>query len=434
MILAYDDLLKTTRKPWVNVHSTSGSVSGVRKSQFTWHWLIYWFISADSSDQRVVYWLNLTTLPDSEVIRSVTFHFLLERHPPHKPWFCKRSKSPLCLSSAVRSPLSVSLLLRSVSSGSEVGSRSTGSLLGNVTFHPHRRGVWQMKDLTQVIKEARDKGHLLVSVELDIGPQYQRSPAEVLTTGSLPYLLLYADDQALTEPNSVAASLQRYDPSLEGMNPSHSSQHMPNSALLPKGRVRRDTPFFPGLIQNNELPDVSYKPDGYRKEDLLESTWYLGLKHKLKPGKKDKKKKIHQGEVKEQGKDEFLREAERTSEPLHFEDSPAQKHSSGRMDERRNNEKKHKGSATPESPLLNFDEMTMHKARRRHSSETHHRSCSRRNLRVDFADIGWSEWVIAPEAFDAYYCAGTCGFPMPKVGARIIFILDILDKYTIVYL
>lgn len=275
-----------------------------------------------------------------------------------------------------------------------------------------------MKDLTQVIKEARDKGHLLISVEVDIGPQYQRSPAEVLTTGSLPYLLLYADDQALMEPNSVAASLQRYDPSLDGVNPSHTSQHMPNSALFPKGRVRRDTPFFPALIQNNELPDVSYKPDGYRKEDLLESTWYLGLKYKLKPGKKDKKKTIQQGEVKEQGKDEFLREAERTSEPLHFEEI-APKHSNGRKDERRKNEKKHKGRATHESPLLDFDEKTMRKARRRQSSETHHRSCSRRNLRVDFADIGWSEWVIAPKAFDAYYCAGTCGFPMPKVRARI---------------
>uniref|UniRef100_A0A3B4B6J7 Growth/differentiation factor 10 n=1 Tax=Periophthalmus magnuspinnatus TaxID=409849 RepID=A0A3B4B6J7_9GOBI len=278
-------------------------------------------VTPEPSDQRTVYRLNLTTLQDSEVILSVTFHFLLERRPPHKPWFCKRFKSSLCHSPAVHSAMSVSLLLRSVSSGSEVDSGSIGSLLGNVTFHPHRRGVWQMKDLTQVIKEARDRGHLLLSLEMDVGSQYHRSPAEVLSTGSLPYFLIYADDQALEEPNSVAASLQRYDPAIETGDPSLSSQHKPNTA---PERVRR------ALIQDNELPGINYSPDG------------------------------------------------------------------------RNSDK-------------NFDEKTMRKARRRQSSESQERTCSRRNLRVDFADIGWSEWVIAPKAFEAYYCAGTCGFPIPKV-------------------
>uniref|UniRef100_A0A3B4B602 Growth/differentiation factor 10 n=1 Tax=Periophthalmus magnuspinnatus TaxID=409849 RepID=A0A3B4B602_9GOBI len=285
-------------------------------------------VTPEPSDQRTVYRLNLTTLQDSEVILSVTFHFLLERRPPHKPWFCKRFKSSLCHSPAVHSAMSVSLLLRSVSSGSEVDSGSIGSLLGNVTFHPHRRGVWQMKDLTQVIKEARDRGHLLLSLEMDVGSQYHRSPAEVLSTGSLPYFLIYADDQALEEPNSVAASLQRYDPAIETGDPSLSSQHKPNTA---PERVRR------ALIQDNELPGINYSPDG---------------------------------------------EAE---------------------------------NSTQESPLLSFDEKTMRKARRRQSSESQERTCSRRNLRVDFADIGWSEWVIAPKAFEAYYCAGTCGFPIPKV-------------------
>lgn len=353
----------------------------------------------EPSDQRTVYRLNLTALQDSEVVLSATFHFLLERRPPHKPWFCKRFKSSLCHSPVIQPALSVSLLLRSVSIGSEVSlkvsSESTGSLLGNVTFHPHRRGVWQMKDLTQVIKKARDQGHLLLSLEIDMGSQYHRSAAEVLTTGSLPYVLVYADDEALGEPNSVSASLQRYHPSVEAGDPS-------------SGRVRR------ALIQTNELPDVNVKPDGYRKEDMLESSWYLGLNPKITPGKKEKKKKNHEDVVKEQGKDgEFLQEAERTSEKLQFEEST--KHSHGRRDERRNNDKKHKTSANQESPLLSFDEKTMRKARRRLSSETNHRSCSRKNLRVDFADIGWNEWVIAPKAFEAYYCAGTCGFPMAKV-------------------
>ncbi|KAJ4948881.1 hypothetical protein JOQ06_020404 [Pogonophryne albipinna] len=275
--------------------------------------------SQDSSDRRTVYRLNLTTLQDSEVILSATFHFLLDRLPHQKPWFCKRFKSPSCRSSAIHPSPSISLLLRSVSSGSEVRSGSMGSLLGNVTFHPHRRGVWQMKDVTQVIKEARDKGHLLVSVEL--GQQHQRKPEGALSGGSLPYLLLYANDQALAEPNSVAASLQRYDPFGEGGEPSLTSNG-PNSSPEPKGRERREATAIFDPILNNELP---------------------------------------------------------------------------------------------QSPVLSFDEQTMRKARRRQWGETQQRGCSRRNLRVDFADIGWSEWVIEPKAFDAYYCAGICGFPMSKV-------------------
>ncbi|XP_029305016.1 growth/differentiation factor 10 [Cottoperca gobio] len=384
----------------------------------------------DSSDNRTVFRLNLTTLQDSEVILSATFHLLLDRHPHQKPWFCKRFKSPSCRSSVVHPSPSISLLLRSVSSGSEVRSGSLGSLLANVTFHPHRRGVWQMKDVTQVIKEAWDKGHLLVSVELDFGQQHQRKPEGTLSGGSLPYLLLYADDQALAEPNSVAASLQRYDPFSEGGEPSHSSQRS-NASPESKGREKREATLLFDPIQNNELPEVDYKPDGYRKDDLWESTWYLALKPKS--GRKEKKRKSQEGEVVEQSREahdteepQVLKEGERASQGLKPDDSTEKKlkdsrmstNSDGQKHERRNygkDGKKHKGSVNSQSPVLSFDEQTMRKARRRQWGNTQHRGCSRRNLRVDFADIGWSEWVIAPKAFDAYYCAGTCGFPMPKV-------------------
>ncbi len=150
-----------------------------------------------------------------------------------------------------------------------------------------------MKDVTQVIKEARNKGHLLVSVELDLGRHFHRKPEEALAVGSLPYLLVYADDQALAEPNSVAASLQRYDPFNEGGEPSQPSQLLlkPESSPEFKGRTRRETTLLSDSIQNNELPEVDYRPEGYRKDELWESTWYLALKPKPRAGKKDKKRK-----------------------------------------------------------------------------------------------------------------------------------------------
>lgn len=390
--------------------------------------------SQDSSDNRMMYRLNLTTLQDSEVVLSATFHFLLDKHPHPKSWFCRRFKSPSCRSASVRPSPSVSLILRSVSSGSEVRPGSTGSFLGNVTFHLHRRGVWQMKDVTQVIKEARDRGHLLVSVEMDFGQLYQYKPEESLSVGNTPYLLLYANDQALSEPNSVSPSLQRYDPLNEGTEPSHSSQSSqlfskPNPSSELKGRVRREANLLLDPIQNNELPGVEYKPSGYRKEDLWESTWYLALKPKPKSEKKDKKRKS-QEEVVEQGRgaheSHALKEGERTQQGVKTDESTVKKLKDTRtiaLSDRRKQErihegkegKKHKGSDNIQSPVLSFDEQTMRKARRRQWSGAQHRGCSRRNLRVDFADIGWSEWVIEPKAFDAYYCAGTCGFPMPKV-------------------
>lgn len=308
-----------------------------------------------------------------------------------------------------------------------------GSVLGNVTFHPHRRGVWQMKDVTQVIKEAWDKGHHLVAVELDLGEQYKRKPEEALSPGSMPYLLVYADDHALAEPNSVASSLQKYDPFAEGGEPSHSSQsphllHRPHLSPELKGRVRREATLLPDLIQNNELPEVDFRPDGYSKDDLWESTWYLELKPKLKSGKQEKNRKSQeeeQGRGAKKEEPQVLKEAERTAEGLKPGDSTLKRVKDSRtlaLDERRNERrsegrdgKKHKDGAHTQSPVLSFDEHTMRKARRRQWGEAQHRGCSRRNLRVDFADIGWSEWVIAPKAFDAYYCSGTCGFPMHKV-------------------
>ncbi|KAM9848235.1 growth/differentiation factor 10 [Aulostomus maculatus] len=369
--------------------------------------------SQGSPDHRMVYRLNLTTLQDSEVILSATFHFLLERIPHQKPWFCKRFKSPSCRSVAIHPSPSISLLFRSVSSGLGVSSGSMGSLLGNVTFHPHRRGVWQMKDVTQVIKEARNKGHLLVSVALDFGQQYQRKPQEAPSVGSMPYLLVYANDHVLAEPNSVASSLQRYDPLAEGGEPSHFSRspnllHRPNPSAELKGRVRREATLPAEHIQNNELPEVDYKPDGYRKDDLWENTWYLPLKPKLKPGSQEKRRKSQEDNGASDRQD-----AQVEAEGLKDSSTLVM---NGRRNERKNEGRDgKKGDAHPQSPVLSFDEQTMRKARRRQWGEAQQRGCSRRNLRVDFADIGWSEWVIAPKAFDAYYCSGTCGFPMPKM-------------------
>ncbi|XP_059168357.1 bone morphogenetic protein 2-like [Physella acuta] len=40
------------------------------------------------------------------------------------------------------------------------------------------------------------------------------------------------------------------------------------------------------------------------------------------------------------------------------------------------------------------------------------RSCSRYEMFVDFEEIGWSGWIISPNSYNAYHCAGECPFPL----------------------
>lgn len=217
-----------------------------------------------------------------------------------------------------------------------------------------------------MLKHARDCKQLVVTVEFEMGfaavRGQQRSPhgQERLSSTNLPYLLVYADDRAIDEPNSVAKSLQRYATFPVAEDVSSSA-----SAL----RIRRELHL---QIKTNDIPEVQYNT--LKNHELWQNTYFPAkAKAAVKPGKKHS---------------------------LTSSKGPGKPH------------------------VLSFDERTMKKARRRQWSEP--RVCSRRYLRVDFADIGWSEWVLAPKAFDAYYCAGPCGFPIPKV-TRFIF-LQIIQK------
>ncbi|NXN43921.1 BMP7 protein, partial [Rhinoptilus africanus] len=39
-------------------------------------------------------------------------------------------------------------------------------------------------------------------------------------------------------------------------------------------------------------------------------------------------------------------------------------------------------------------------------------ACHRRELYVDFRAIGWSGWIIYPSGYNAFYCRGSCVFPL----------------------
>ena len=39
-------------------------------------------------------------------------------------------------------------------------------------------------------------------------------------------------------------------------------------------------------------------------------------------------------------------------------------------------------------------------------------NCKRHNLYVDFQDVGWNDWIVAPPGYHSYFCHGDCPFPM----------------------
>ncbi|XP_007453505.1 PREDICTED: bone morphogenetic protein 3B [Lipotes vexillifer] len=270
-------------------------------------------------NQKTVYFFNLTSMQDSEMILVATFHFYSEpRWPRAREAPCKQqAKNASC---RLLPP-------------------------GPPARHP-------------IVKAARQDGELLLSAQLDSG---EEDPGVPRPGPHAPYILIYANDLAISEPNSVAVTLQRYDPFQAG-DPEPGAA--PNSSADP--RVRRATQAM-GPLQNNELPGLDERPahaphaQHYHKHELWPSP-FRALKPR--PGRKDRRKK---------GQDVFM----------------------------------------ASSQVLDFDEKTMQKARRKQWDEP--RVCSRRYLKVDFADIGWNEWIISPKSFDAYYCSGACEFPMPKI-------------------
>lgn len=40
--------------------------------------------------------------------------------------------------------------------------------------------------------------------------------------------------------------------------------------------------------------------------------------------------------------------------------------------------------------------------------------CRRHQMFVDFKEIGWTDWIVAPPGYQAYHCEGECSYPMPK--------------------
>ncbi|XP_053319184.1 bone morphogenetic protein 3 [Spea bombifrons] len=294
-------------------------------------------LSGEVENQHI---FNLTSLTTSENILSATLHYYLgdllntSHQCPH---------SLFCLQHGHMKPeISLELTVWSFTS-LENQTRNLGHFLINVsTLY---RDTWQWKDITPVLRDAKHHGELLIGINITTDMPRQR---QIL--GLKPYILVYANDSAISEPDSVVSSLHG--------KRNHLTRKQHQGAELVEHRRRRSTDVLLPL-QNNELPGAEYQ---YNEDEEL---W-----EEKKPYKKV------------------------------------------RPSEKGKNKKKLRKGGRQKSQTLQFDEQTLKKARKKQWNEP--QNCARRYLKVDFADIGWSEWIISPKSFDAYYCSGACQFPMPK--------------------
>jgi len=53
------------------------------------------------------------------------------------------------------------------------------------------------------------------------------------------------------------------------------------------------------------------------------------------------------------------------------------------------------------------------KGRKHHLRRRNKALCRRRKMYVNFEDFGWTNWIMAPTGYEAYYCRGSCAYPIP---------------------
>ncbi|NXO21216.1 BMP3 protein, partial [Cisticola juncidis] len=297
-----------------------------------------------------MYVFNLTSLTESENVLSASVYYYIG-DLLHVKWNCSQSSD--CSHRRHRKPeIQIGLSFWTFpSEGNQT--RSWGHFLINFSSTYQDILSWQWKDITQLLHEAKQNNELLMSIKIDLTSHH---PWENAPSSYEPYILIYANDSAISEPDSVVSALQGHRQPLARVLPKPES-HM-RSSVNNHRRKRSADIMLP--LQNNELPGAKYQ---YSEDERWEGT---------KPYN--------------------------TFQP--------------QLADRARSKKKQRKNHLQKTQTLQFDEQTLKKARRKHWNQP--RFCTRRYLKVDFADIGWSEWIISPKSFDAYYCSGECQFPIPK--------------------
>ncbi|XP_062318282.1 bone morphogenetic protein 7-like isoform X1 [Osmerus eperlanus] len=72
----------------------------------------------------------------------------------------------------------------------------------------------------------------------------------------------------------------------------------------------------------------------------------------------------------------------------------------------------HKGRNRSKTQKTAQDALKVAEAAAENLSTDPKQGCKKHELYVSFRDLGWQDWIIAPEGYAAYYCEGECAFPL----------------------
>ncbi|NWT56124.1 BMP7 protein, partial [Erythrocercus mccallii] len=77
-----------------------------------------------------------------------------------------------------------------------------------------------------------------------------------------------------------------------------------------------------------------------------------------------------------------------------------------------NKQRSHSFKQTLPNLMLHVFLVTLMRPRAAAAARSPLTACHRRELYVDFHAIGWSGWIIHPSGYNAFYCRGSCIFPL----------------------
>jgi len=75
-------------------------------------------------------------------------------------------------------------------------------------------------------------------------------------------------------------------------------------------------------------------------------------------------------------------------------------------------EEEEEQDSSPGSRVKRKAPSTSNKKRKTHRTKGRRDYCQRQPMFVDFADVGWNDWIVAPAGYQAYLCQGECPFPL----------------------
>lgn len=261
---------------------------------------------------------------------------------------------------------------------------------GNIVVNPESYG-WQWFDVTGVVLSCLSDSYSL-GLNFKVVKPHGNSMLQLkrfVKRHSVPYLIIYSNDSknidledfnSLSEQSNIRGN--EVDVVLSDITKRNKRSLSDNSADLPVYNSRARSLS----LLTNEIPE---DPEDYNRPypiDIKTLQTHPGM---LQTRKESRHK---------------LKDQQLIPYPGEYQDKKSKRN--------RNKKRKNKKSKRRKNHIQLPKEWK--DLQQMAEEEKSDKACSKKNLIVDFNDIGWGEWIISPKSFKAHYCSGVCTFPLTK--------------------